>query len=187
MTSGQVGFFFNQTRCTGCYTCMVACKDWNDIPAGPARWIRVTCTEKGKYPELSVSYLVISCLHCASPACREACPVNAITKRKEDGIVVVDREACLGGENCNFACLKACPYNAPQFGSEPNPKMQKCDFCLEQLAAGKQPICVSSCPTRALDSGPIEELHTRYGDIKKADGFHYHQKIQPSIIFKPKV
>ena len=47
----QVGFYFDQTRCTGCGACQVACKDWNDIPAGPVKWMRVLYTEKGEYPE----------------------------------------------------------------------------------------------------------------------------------------
>ncbi len=182
-----MGFFFDQTRCTGCFTCMVACKDWHDIPAGPAKWIRVTSIEKGKYPNPSVSYLTLSCLHCANYPCGDAFPANAIAKRDADGIVVVDSEICIGGEECKFACLKACPYNAPQFGPETNPKMQKCDFCLEELEEGKQPICVSSCPTRAMDAGPLGELRAKYGDKREAEGFSYHRKAQPSITLKSKV
>ena len=182
----QMGFYFNQSRCTGCYTCIVACKDWYDIPAGPASWIRITAIEKGKFPNLSLSYLFTSCLHCAEPICAQACPANAITKRDEDGIVVVDREACMGGEECRFACLKACPYDVPQFGAEDNAKMQKCDLCLDRLAENKKPICVDACPMRALDAGPIEELRAKYADIREAEGFVYSGKLTPSIIFKPK-
>jgi len=184
--SGQQGFFFNQSRCIGCYTCMVACKDRHDIPAGPANWIRVACIEKGKYPEISASYLALPCLHCADGRCIRVCPVKAIIKRETDGIVIVDREACIGGEECNFACLKACPYDAPQFGSDPNPKMQKCDFCLDELVEGKKPVCVNACPTRAMDAGPLEDLREEYGITREAEGFTYNKKVEPSIIFKPK-
>jgi len=52
----QMGFYFDQTRCIGCFTCIVACKDWHDIPAGPASWRWVHTIEKGKYPELFVSF-----------------------------------------------------------------------------------------------------------------------------------
>ena len=48
----QLGYYFDQTRCTGCYTCTVACKDWHDIPAGPANWLRVATILKGKFPNL---------------------------------------------------------------------------------------------------------------------------------------
>ena len=88
----QLAFYFDQTRCNGCYTCVVACKDWHDVPAGPASWIRVKTIEKGKYPKPFLAYLQSTCYHCAEPACIQACPVNAISKREEDGIVFVDKE-----------------------------------------------------------------------------------------------
>jgi len=183
----QTAFYFDQSRCNGCYTCAVACKDWHDIPAGPANWVRITDVERGKFPNVSLSYVFFSCFHCAKPICTQACPVNAITKREEDGIVIVDREVCIGGEECRFACQKACPYNAPQFGAQSNAKMQKCDFCLERWTENKKPICVEACPMRALDAGPVGDLMAKYGNIHKADGFRYSNKVMPSIILKPKL
>lgn len=182
----QFGFYFDQTRCVGCYTCVVACKDWHDIPAGPASWRWVNAIEKGKYPEPFVGFLSLSCLHCVEPACVPACPVNAISKREEDGIVVVDREICLGNGECAMLCKDACPYDAPQFGAEDGAKMQKCNLCLDRWAEGKKPICVNACPMRALDAGPIDETKTKYGNIREAEGFVYSSYIEPSIIFKPK-
>lgn len=181
----QMGFYFDQTRCTGCYSCGVACKDWHNIPAGSANWTRVITIEKGKYPDLFVTSLTTGCYHCAEPACVSACPVGAISKRKQDGIVVVDREACLGKDNCDM-CLQACPYDAPQFGAEENAKMQKCDFCLVRLVENKKPICVDACPVRALDAGPIEELRAKYGNIREAEGFVYSDELIPSVVFKAK-
>jgi ferredoxin len=87
---------------------------------------------------------------------------------------------------CKGMCLVSCPYHAPQFGSEDNPKMQKCDFCMEEWEQGKQPICVRSCTTRALDAGQIVRLQAMYGDIREAEGFVYRENSDPSIIFKPK-
>lgn len=181
----QLAFYFDQTRCTGCYTCVVACKDWHDVPPGPASWRRVLTIEKGEYPELFVAFLSISCLHCAQPACVRVCPTDAITKRNEDGIVTVDQEACLGKDACGL-CLTACPYGAPQFGPEHDARMEMCDLCLDRWQEGKKPICVAGCPTRALDAGPIEEMEAKYGQIHQAAGFVYDQKLQPSIIFKAK-
>ena len=182
----QMAFYVDQTRCTGCYTCIVACKDWHDVPAGPASWRRVTTIERGKYPDLFVAFLATSCYHCANPACVEACPVNAVTKRQEDGVVVVDKELCLGKDSCEL-CKEACPYGAPQFGAEENAKMQMCNFCYDdRLAVGKPPICVAGCPMRALDFGPIEELKEKYGDIQNAEGFVYASELCPSVVFKPK-
>ena len=107
----QMGFYFDQMRCTGCFTCIVACKDWNDVDAGPASWRRVITIEKGKYPDLFVAFLSTACYHCIEPICVSACPVDAISKRELDGVVVVDGEACLGQNNCDM-CLEACPYDA---------------------------------------------------------------------------
>jgi anaerobic dimethyl sulfoxide reductase subunit B (iron-sulfur subunit) len=114
-----------------------------------------------------------------------ACPVGAIDKRGRDGIVVVDRERCLGRDDCGL-CKEACPYKAPQFGHEENAKMQKCNLCLDRLAENRKPVCVASCRTRALDAGPMDELRTKYGDLKDAVGFTYSARIKPSVFFKVK-
>ena len=53
----QMGFYFDQTRCTGCYACVVACKDWHDVPAGPASWRKVATIEEGNFPDLFVAFL----------------------------------------------------------------------------------------------------------------------------------
>lgn len=182
----QVGFYFDQTRCTGCSACRVACKDWNDVPAGPENWMRVLYREQGAYPEVLVSYMVAPCFHCARPVCAQACPVGAISKRQADGIVLVDREACLGNLECDSKCRKACPYDAPQFGPEPGAKMGKCTFCLDRWQAGKQPDCVEACPVRALDAGPLDDLAARYGPGQGAAGFKYAQRTQPAVVLKAK-
>jgi len=119
----QLGFYFDQTRCTGCWTCVVACKDWNDIPAGPASWRQVTSVEEGDWPNLFLTYFSSSCYHCADPICAAVCPAEAIFKRREDGIVVVDTEKCRQAAPCGIIsgpksisfgqmwspCTMACP------------------------------------------------------------------------------
>jgi len=182
-----MGFYFDQTRCTGCHTCAVACKDWHDVNAGPANWMRIHTIEDGKFPDLFVAYLAASCYHCADPPCVKACPVDAIEKRTTDGIVVVNRKTCIGKEPCDSKCLKACPWNVPQFDSEPDAKMQKCNFCLDRIEKGQQVICVEACPMYALDAGPIEQLRQTYGNTLIAPGFRHFKKADPSITFKPKI
>ncbi len=182
----QMGFYFDQTRCTGCYTCAVACKDWHDIDAGPVNWMQVHTIEKGKFPDLFVAYLASPCYQCVNPPCILACPADAITKRESDGIVVVDKERCLGNRECRTLCLNACPWEAPQFGPEENAKMQKCDLCLERLEQGQQSICVEACPLYALDVGPLDLLQVRYGDTVATEGFDYSERFQPPVVFKPK-
>ena len=181
----QKGFYFDQTRCTGCQTCAVACKDWHDTPEGPARWIRVTSIERGEFPHPSVFFLLHSCFHCAAPACVSGCPHNAVTKREEDGIVIVNGESCVGKETCGL-CLEACLYRAPQFRSEPERPMEKCDLCLKRWEEGKKPICVESCPARALDAGLLKDLEEEYGGASETEGFTYSSQLKPSILFKPK-
>jgi anaerobic dimethyl sulfoxide reductase subunit B (iron-sulfur subunit) len=183
----QIGFYFNQTRCTGCGACQVACKDWHDIPAGPEKWISTSCTEKGKFPNVFVSYLISACWHCQDPVCVLACPVNSISKRNEDGIVTVDSSSCIGNTECDSKCLKACPYKAPQFNEKPGAKMRKCDYCLDRKQEGKLPICVEACPTRAIDSGFFDDLKAKYGNIQQAEGFKYSERVKPSVVFKPKL
>ena len=183
----QMGFFLDKTRCTGCHTCVVACKDWHDIDAGPVNLIRVRETEEGRFPDLFVSYLALSCCHCEKPPCAAVCPSQAITKREKDGIVLVDSKKCLGNGECRSACLRACPWDAPQFGPEKNARMQKCDLCVDRLEAGAQPVCVEACPMHALDAGPIEELRAKYGDCREAEGFRRAVRFGPSVTFRPKL
>jgi anaerobic dimethyl sulfoxide reductase subunit B (iron-sulfur subunit) len=151
----------------------------------PVYWRRVEAIERGKYPEPFVAFLSLSCCHCASPSCIDACPVDVISKREEDGIVVVDSETCQGKDSCGL-CKDACPYDIPQFGPEADAKMEMCTFCLDRLAEGKNPVCVEACPMRALDAGDLMELKEKYGDEMGAEGFIYDIRNRPSVVFKPK-
>ncbi|MBZ0157715.1 MAG: 4Fe-4S dicluster domain-containing protein [Alphaproteobacteria bacterium] len=201
----QWAWYYDQTRCIGCNTCVVACKDWNDVKPGPAKWRRLTVKETGAFPNVGVFNLVMGCNHCENPACVAACPVGAVMKREEDGIVVVNREKCQGWK----ACLARCPFETPQFGdaeSEPvrqknwlvDHPMQKCHFCWDRKKEGKKPACVDSCPNRALDAGPMEDLMRKYPDaVRVVQGFPDSARdrsgnlltsgaTRPSILFKPK-
>jgi anaerobic dimethyl sulfoxide reductase subunit B (iron-sulfur subunit) len=108
-----------------------------------------------------------------------------MTKRKEDGIVLVDPEKCLGGSTCGH-CGDVCPYNVPQFNPDQDFKMEKCNFCADRLAQGKRPICVEACPMHALDAGDLEEMGIKYGRGREAEGFHYSLETRPSVILKTK-
>ena len=182
----QMGIYFAQTRCTGCYTCAVASKDWHDIEAGPVNWMQIHIIEDDRFPNPFITYLAVPCFQCANPPCVLACPVKAITKREADGIVVVDREKCLGKGECRSLCFNACPWDVPQFASDDNARMQKCDLCLERLERGQQTICVEACPMYALDVGPIDQLKVKYGDVVEAEGFIYSERFKPSVTFKQK-
>ncbi len=150
----QYGFYFDASRCIGCSTCAIACKDWNDIlPGANVVWRRVTTVESGKVPQVSLTNMPNSCNHCGKPACEAVCPTKAITKRAEDGIVVVDQDKCIG---CK-ACLAACPFGVPQFGA--SGKMQKCNLCLGRVTKSQSPACVAACTANALFAGKMEDLY----------------------------
>ncbi len=179
----QLGIYFDQTRCTGCHTCAVACKDCHDTPAGPARWMRISTIERGTYPHLFMAFLALPCLHCETPACLPACPAGAVSKDAR-GIVTVDSDLCLGNSACPAFCREACPYQAPQFQSDTGAKMEKCDLCADRWETGRLPICVEACPMRALDAGPLAELRARYGSGQEAAGFDYDSDVRPAIILR---
>lgn len=156
----QYGFFIDLSRCIGCNSCVIACKQWHDIEPGPAKWMRVYQWEKGAYPRIEVHTLPIMCLHCQNPVCADACPNKAIRKEEKYGAVLVDPAKCTGEREC-FA---ACPYGAPQYASDsPGEKMSKCNMCIDRLEQGLTPICVLSCSMRALEFGPLDELKKKYG------------------------
>ena len=183
----QMGFYYDQTRCIGCYTCAIACKDWHDIHDSCVNWMQIQNIEKGKFPNLFMAYLAVPCYHCEEPSCLKACPEDAIYKREIDGIVLVDPEKCTGKDVCKKTpCLAACRTKTPQFGSEKDAKIQKCDFCLDRLSEGKQAICVEACPMFALDIDTLDNLKAKHGEEKETIGFPYSKKIKQASIFKPK-
>jgi anaerobic dimethyl sulfoxide reductase subunit B len=181
----QMAFYFDQSRCTGCFACAIACRDKHNIRDTQVSWRRIVETETGSYPGVQLSYVSLSCCHCAEPACADACPVSAIAKRAGDGVMTVDREGCLGGDACG-ACKEACPYSAPQFSARSDDKMQMCTLCTDLLAEGKPPACVAACPLYALDAGPLDALKKKYGEVKEIQGFACSAATKPSIIFKPR-
>lgn len=144
----QYGFYFDAERCVQCRACEVACQSTNAIGPG-LKWRRVIDTWEGEFPSITRTFFSLACMHCGKPACREVCPTGAISKRAEDGIVVVDSGKCNGCQECSTAC----PYDVPRFGADGT--MQKCDFCLEQ---GGKPACAAACPAEALHYGTMAGL-----------------------------
>jgi anaerobic dimethyl sulfoxide reductase subunit B (iron-sulfur subunit) len=167
----QYGFYFDSDRCVQCHACELACKSWNEIEFG-IRWRKVLDLWSGEFPRVTNKTFSLSCLHCADPACVAACPEKAITKRREDGIVTVDPARC---KLCR-TCASACPFHIPQYGRTGG--MQKCNFCLDRLAQGKQPACVATCPGEALKCGVMEDLI----ETAKKLGARYPGPTNPSLI-----
>ena len=130
---------FHPENCIQCHACELACVKWRELEDG-VQYRRVSAKFEGAYPMPKLMTRSDACLHCEDPACAATCPVGAITKN-EDGIVLVDRDSCIG---CRL-CYDACPVQVPQFGADGT--MQKCDMCI----GTDGPYCAAVCPTRAIE------------------------------------
>jgi anaerobic dimethyl sulfoxide reductase subunit B (iron-sulfur subunit) len=172
----QLGFWIEPDRCVKCWSCQVACKAWKGTKPGTVNVRRVLDVWSGAFPDVTRSFISLSCMHCGDPACAAVCPTGAISKQADNGVVVVDQDKCIG---CHY-CFFACPFGVPQYGEDGT--MSKCDYCRDRLAEGKEPACVATCPTRALHSGTMEEL-AKLAEEKAA------RKLvgatQPSVLVSP--
>ncbi len=133
--------------CIGCYTCETACKQEHGLPAGVRlmRVIQVGPDEVGG--RLVMDFVPMRCRHCENPPCMAVCPVRAIAKRP-DGIVLFNREICIGCKTC----IEACPFGAAQY--DPSTRTARaCDLCYQRLEQGLVPACAYHCPTGALVFG----------------------------------
>ena len=178
----QYAFFFDQSRCSNCHACVVACRDWNNIEPGPVKWLRMLQWEKGAFPNTRMHVTFATCYHCEIPLCVDACPNKALFKEDKYGAVLLDEDRCRGDR----ACWTACPYGAMQYEDDaPGTPASKCDFCYDKLEAGELPVCVMACPLRALDFGPIEEMEKRYGKLRALEDMPSPEQAKPAIVFKP--
>jgi anaerobic dimethyl sulfoxide reductase subunit B (iron-sulfur subunit) len=182
----QYAFFFDQSRCTNCHACSVACRDWNNpgaIESSPVKWLRMMQWEKKVFPNTEMHTLFATCYHCEKPLCVEACPNSALFKEDQFGAVLLDEDRCKGDR----ACWTACPYGAPQYeDNAPGTPMSKCTMCYDKLVAGELPICVACCPQRALDFGTLEEMERRYGKLRALQDMPTADTVEPAVVFKPR-
>ena len=171
------GMAIDLNRCFGCHSCAIACKVANNMPKGMVYSSVKTVggqqrdTAAGTFPECEMSYLPFQCQHCANPACLQVCPTGA-TQKREDGIVWVDSELCIGCESC----IKACPYEGVRtlisdeasyyldvvVGEFDAPAhkagtVEKCTFCYNLIDRGEVPACMQLCPGRARYWGDLDD------------------------------
>ena len=151
----QYGFLMDHRRCIGCHACTVACKSENDVPVGDFRtWVKYT--ESGTFPAVKRHFSVLRCNHCTKAPCVTICPVNALEKREADGIVDIDKQACIG---CR-ACMQACPYDAIYL-NEDTGSVEKCHFCAHRVENRLEPACVVVCPVQAIVVGDLHDPESR--------------------------
>ena len=156
----QQAFFFDGTRCSGCKTCMFACKDAYDLDVGTAyrRVFEYTGGDTvrngdGTFGSTCFSYNV--------------------------SVVSVNDRHCIG---CGY-CHLSCPYSAPRVDRVKGHSV-KCDGCIERVAAGEKPVCVEACPARALDFGPVGDME-KLGERAAIAPFPRPEATVPNLFVKP--
>lgn len=170
----EITMLHDVVRCSACRACMVACKQWHDLPADMSTpfegqyqshkdltshtlnliQMQERIDSKGKF---HWDFFKKQCMHCGDPACLNGCPEEAIEKRPS-GAVVIDEDKCVG---CGY-CTTNCPFGIPKVDAERN-KSTKCDLCFDRIEQGMQPSCAKTCTADAILFGTREEM------LKKAE------------------
>ncbi len=165
------GVLVDLTRCIGCRGCQVACKSWNERSVKHTQMygnftnppeLNSECYTHIRFVEEAGdgtpvwSFVKNQCMHCKDPACASVCPVGAF-KKTASGAVNYTFEKCIG---CRY-CMVACPFYIPKYEWEKAiPWVQKCTFCSDRQAEGKQPACVKVCPTNTMLYGTLDEVNS---------------------------
>ncbi|HMV00579.1 MAG TPA: hydrogenase 2 operon protein HybA [Rhodocyclaceae bacterium] len=170
-----LGLLYDATLCIGCQACVAACKRVNentpefnvmdklwDTPLDTSghtfnliKMYRHGTMETKDAEENGYSFMKTSCMHCADPSCVSACPVSAMKKDPETGIVGYDADACIG---CRY-CVAACPFGIPKYQYDsPTGKIGKCELCRHRHQDGHYSACAEVCPTGATLFGRTEDL-----------------------------
>lgn len=180
MPAEAVGLLYDSTLCIGCKACVKACKDANGMPpeigAEQQAWndgawdsplelsgktlnvikayTHGTMATKDSETD-GFAFIKRQCLHCADPSCVSVCPVSAMTKDPQTGIVSYNADACIG---CRY-CVLSCPFGVPKYEYDAAfGQIRKCQLCKHRLAENQLPACSDVCPTGATLFGRTEDL-----------------------------
>ena len=182
--NNRLKFYCDNDRCIDCNGCAIACDEAHELPIGVRRRRVITLNEGVQGQEVSTS---IACMHCNDAPCSLVCPVDCFYIR-DDGIVLHDKDICIG---CGY-CLYACPFGAPQFPRDgvfgAKGSMDKCTMCAggplpdnthdeqeeygqNRISEGKVPVCAAMCSTKALLVGESAIIEQIYNDRVSARGY----------------
>jgi molybdopterin-containing oxidoreductase family iron-sulfur binding subunit len=182
----------------------MACKTANHTPPG-VFWARVLTGEVGSFPNAVRQALPVLCMHCDEPSCLEVCPTGA-TQMTDDGIVIVEKDQCMGCEYCIMACPYGARYSVKKWESyfpdglplSPLEEFQKkaweeksgcgvatkCDFCRDRISEGRDPACVEVCPAKARIFGDLDDPNSEVSILIRT---HRGEVLNPELGNKPKV
>ena len=161
----RLAMAIDTSTCIDCKACMASCKVANKVPDRHWRnWIKSADLDVQPGKQGRVRFQPGNCMHCDKPTCVDACPTGATYKDDTDGTVRIDRGVCIG---CG-QCLAACPYGARYRHPELR-VADKCDFCAERRAAGLEPACVSTCPTKTRIFGDLDDPKSELNRLLKAN------------------
>lgn len=171
MADSRMGLLIDTSRCIGCRSCQVACKEWNKLESDKTSqsgsyenprdltanlFNRVRFIEKSDGDgNLKWHFLNERCMHCGDAGCMKVCPAPGALYRTREGFVAYDKEKCIA---CKY-CVSACPFNVPRYGADD--RVAKCNLCFTRTAAGLPPACAKACPTEAIRYGPRGALIDR--------------------------
>lgn len=172
------GILIDLTRCTGCESCVLACKQANRRP-NPDQVPTQLCSEAYSFLDahtvlnadgnLETQKVKRQCMHCLQPACVAACTVGAL-RRQSNGAVTYDASKCFGCRYCQYAC----PFGIPTYDwDNPLGLIHKCEMCAHRLEEGQLPACVGACPNGAIRFGPRAALIAQAHAQIESNPFRY--------------
>ena len=135
---------------------------------------------EAEFSKAFMFYLPRICEHCLNPACVAACPSGAMYKREEDGIVLVDQDACRGWR----MCVTACPYKKVYFNHQTG-KAEKCTMCYPRIEVGLPTVCAETCVGRLRYLGLVLYDADRVAEAASVEDEKALLAAQRSVLLDP--